>query len=56
MVYVIPLSGFMGLATIQVTTRVVVGMRRRRQKSQESSRTRLDKLAEGAFVKVGSMA
>ena len=27
-----------------------------RQKRQESSRTRLDRLAKGEFVKVGSMA
>ena len=31
-------------------------MRRRRQNGKELSGTRLDRLAKGAFVKVGSMA
>ena len=49
MVYVIPLGGFVGL------TRVVVDVTRQK-KGKESSGKRLDRLAKGAFVKVGSMA
>ena len=35
---------------------VFVVTRRKEKKMQESSETRLDRLAKGAFVKVGSMA
>ena len=55
MVSVIPLGGFVGLATIKVATRVVVGVRSEKKKGK-SSRTRLDRLDKVKYMKVGSMA
>ena len=39
-----------------MTTRIVASVRGKNEKGKESSRTRLERLTKGAFVKDGSMA